>query len=187
MPPLSASRTLLLEALALLALAAAMAAVVNLSRPVPLPWLGSGLPEAPAASAAMGAAPEAAAAPGAPGEAAPAPAAPAVPEVDTAQALALHAAGQARFVDARFAADFALGHIPGALNVAPGLFEDQIAALLGTPDPARPLVLYCSSPTCPMSHELALFLDSMGYEALSVYPGGMAEWSAAGGPVEVAR
>lgn len=177
MPPLSASRTLLLEALALLALAAAMAAVVNLSRPVPLPWLGSGLPEAPAASATS-------AALGAPGEAAPAPA---VPEVDTARALALHAAGQARFVDSRFAEDFALGHIPGALNVAPGLFEDQIAALLEAPDPARPLVLYCSSPSCPMSHELALFLESMGYEALSVYPGGMAEWTAAGGPVEVAR
>jgi len=186
MPPLSASRTLLLEALALLALAAAMAAVVNLSRPAPLPWLGSGLPEAPAASAAPGeiGAPEA---PATPGEAAPVPAVPAVPEVDTPQALALHAAGQARFVDARFAEDFALGHIPGALSVAPGLFEDQIAALLGAPDPARPLVLYCSSPSCPMSHELALFLDSMGYEALSVYPGGMAEWTAAGGPVEVAQ
>jgi rhodanese-related sulfurtransferase len=34
-----------------------------------------------------------------------------VPEIDTAQALALHAAGQARFVDARFAEDFAQGHI----------------------------------------------------------------------------
>jgi rhodanese-related sulfurtransferase len=179
MPPLSAPKTLFLEALVLLALSAALAVALNMARPAPLPWLGNGLPEAPAAPAPP-------AGTDASGEAA-APAVREVPEIDTAQALALHAAGQARFVDARFAEDFAQGHIPGALNVAPGLFEDEIRTLLGDPDPARPLVLYCSSPTCPMGQELALFLTYMGYEALSVYPGGMAEWTAAGGPAEVTR
>jgi rhodanese-related sulfurtransferase len=177
MPSLSAPKTLLLEALLLLALAAALAAAVNMSRPVSLPWLGSGLPEAPAAPAPAGD-------PAAPSQDA---AVREVPEVDTARALALHAAGQARFVDARFAEDYLLGHIPGALNVAPGLFEDDIRALLGDPDPGRPLVLYCGSPACAMSHELALFLAYMGYEALSVYAGGLSEWVAAGGPVEVTQ
>jgi len=172
MRTMTQTKTLLLELLALLALAALLGAAMNVVRPQPLPWLGSGMPAQEAAPSAQDVAP------GGVHE---------IPVIGTAAAMGLVASGGALFVDARYVEDFASGHLPGAVSVPPGVFEDEIAALLGPVPGDRPLVLYCSSLSCPMSHELALGLEYMGYTDIYVYAEGFAGWVAADGAVEVAQ
>ncbi len=177
MPTMTPTRSLLLEMLALVVLASLLAAGMNVMRPRPLPWLGSGDPEAEALAAQAAQAGEA----GLPAGVR------AIDEIGTAAAMGLAASGAALFVDARYPEDFAAGHVPGAVNVPPGMFEEAMAALLGPPPGERPLVVYCSSVDCPLSHELALALDFMGYETLRVYPEGWLGWTEAGGETEVAK
>ncbi|WP_461211111.1 rhodanese-like domain-containing protein [Desulfocurvus sp. DL9XJH121] len=154
----------LYQALMLGALALALAWTVNANRPDSLPWLGAG--PAPSADAE---------------------AVPSAPEIGVDEAMALFAGGTAVFVDARYAEDYAAGHIPGAVNVPMGLFEDEIAAILGPHGRDAQYVVYCTSESCPLAAELALALGFMEYSDVSVFTGGMAAWTAAGGEVEVAQ
>ena len=153
----------LYQAILLGALACVLAWVVNFNRPDALPWLGAG-PETATDAVAL----------------------PTAPEVGLERVMELHASGEAVFVDARYAEDYAAGHIPGAVNVPLGLFEDEIAALLGGHGREARFVVYCSSETCPLAGELALALGFMEYSDVSVFTDGMAAWIAAGGEVEVA-
>lgn len=167
----SQKKSLLYEVLLLLVLSAALAGGMNYAAPAPLPWLGSGMPaSAPQDTASMD---------GGVSE---------LPTIDTARAMELAATGEAVFVDARYPADYEAGHLPGAVNVPPGLFDDEIGAVL-EPElhPGAVLVVYCQSPSCPLAHETALGLDFMGYEGIVVYPGGWEQWTAAGGETEVSR
>ncbi len=103
------------------------------------------------------------------------------PALDLAAAQSLHRAG-AVFLDARFPADYAAGHIPGARNIPPDLFADQVEALLADGPKDRPLVAYCHDPACPLGRDLAENLLMLGYSGVKVFTGGMAEWEAAGLP-----
>ena len=154
----------LYQAFLLGALACALTWAANMNRPDALPWLGAG-PEAAPESAGMESS---------------------FPEIGLEEAQALHASGDVVFVDARYAEDYAAGHIPGALNVPLGLFEDQIEAILGEYGHDAHYVVYCSSETCPLAGELALALGFLEYSDVSVFTGGMAAWVAAGNEVEVA-
>jgi len=189
----------LVQALVLLGLAAALAVTVNASHPGGLPWKAAPVPAASVPDAAVpdtvvpdAAVPDAEAPDSPAADAAPDPASeeaasapspsPAAPEVDLDQALALHAAG-VLFMDARFAADYADGHIPGALSAPPDLFSDQLEALLRDGPKDRPLVAYCQDPGCPLGQELAENLRLLGYTGVRVFAGGMAEWIGAGHPM----
>ncbi|BBD07935.1 rhodanese-like domain-containing protein [Desulfovibrio ferrophilus] len=108
-----------------------------------------------------------------------------VADIDVTEAMRLHAANEAVFIDARHEADYALGHIPGALSIPLGLFEDEIEAVLASHDREAQYVIYCSSITCGMAQELALALGFMEYPNVVVFAGGMAAWVEAGGESEV--
>lgn len=148
----------LFQALLLLGLAAALAWVAN-AHPRGLAWDSTLQPAAVSASAEEGGA----------------------PALDLAAAQALHQAG-AVFLDARFPADYAAGHIPGARNIPPDMFSDQAAALLADGPKDRPLVAYCHDPACPLGRDLAENLLMLGYSGVKVFTGGLAEWEAAGLP-----
>ena len=148
----------LVQALVLLGLAAGLAAAVNAAHPGRLPWA----PPPPAPEGAQ--------------------AGPGSSAVDLAAALELHGQG-VPFLDARLSADYAAGHIPGAGSVPPGMFADQVEALLGDGPRDRPLVAYCHDPACPLGRELAANLAMLGYTGVKVFTGGLAEWSAANQPV----
>lgn len=92
---------------------------------------------------------------------------------------------EAVFIDARFAEDYSAGHIPGALSIPLGTFGDEIDAKLASWGKDQRYVLYCSSESCSMSHEMAMSMKYSGYTNILVYSGGMAEWRAFGGEVEV--
>jgi rhodanese-related sulfurtransferase len=77
---------------------------------------------------------------------------------------------------------FQKGHLPGARNLP----HDQVRALAPALLPSKDaeIVVYCASDTCQNSHLAAGVLASMGYQNVSVYPGGKKEWEEAGLPLE---
>src|SRR5262249_46027164 len=97
-------------------------------------------------------------------------------------------------LDARPPEEFAVSHIPGALNVPgkPGTTAalyvadaSQVQRLV--PDRARPLVLYCNGPYCGRSKRLAAELAQLGYTEVRRYQLGPPPWRALGGVPQVER
>lgn len=110
-------------------------------------------------------------------------------QVSTAELLQILAAGRATLLDTRPRLEWALGHIPGAVNAAP---RDGVPAHLFTPDVAdvarlvdgdctRPLILYCNGPFCGKSHRLADELLAAGFSSVRRYQLGAPVWRALGG------
>jgi len=88
------------------------------------------------------------------------------------------------FIDARPLEGFREGHIPGAISVPSersGALDDVVTRLL---ESGRPAVVYCQGMECDEAHLLAARLRRAGVEKISVFAGGLAEWKAAGYPVE---
>jgi rhodanese-related sulfurtransferase len=103
-------------------------------------------------------------------------------EIGFAEADALFRKELATFVDAREAADYAKGHIPGALNITPDGYKSGKEKL---PVPKGSLVVvYCDGGDCELSHDLAALLAKAGFKKLRIYAGGWSEWDALGQPVE---
>ena len=108
------------------------------------------------------------------------------PEVSTAELVAILEAHSAYLFDARPTAEFAVSHIPGALNVAqkPGtdLAEyisdaNEVDRLVGGVKTTA-IVLYCNGPFCGKSKRLALDLQAMYYTNLKRYQLGAPTWRA---------
>jgi ArsR family transcriptional regulator len=89
--------------------------------------------------------------------------------------------GLVTLIDVRPADEFALGHVPGAINVP----LSEIKVWSGGADTGKEVVAYCRGPWCVMSFEAVAALRSLGYSARRLEDG-MPEWKAAGLPVEVA-
>jgi rhodanese-related sulfurtransferase len=97
-------------------------------------------------------------------------------------------------LDARAPEEFAVSHLPGALNVPgkPGLppsrYTADIRAVLSlVPDKAHLIVLYCNGPFCGRSKRLAAELASAGYVQVRRYQLGIPTWRAIGGPTQIER
>ncbi len=103
---------------------------------------------------------------------------------NAAAARELHAAGQVVFVDSRSAADYRAGHIPGAVSMPLGEFEQRIEAFQAQYETGYPVVTYCSGRSCQDSHILAQQLFEAGYENVSVFIDGYPGWTAEGYPIE---
>jgi rhodanese-related sulfurtransferase len=95
--------------------------------------------------------------------------------------------------DARPAREFALGHIPGALNVRgkPGLPPSQytsdvhdIERVVGE-DRAKGIVVYCNGPYCGRSKRLAADLLAAGFTNVRRYQLGMPVFRALGGVAQI--
>jgi len=116
------------------------------------------------------------------------------PEIGTAELRAALADPRAVVLDARAPEEFAVSHIPGALNVAgkPGTTAalyvsdvNQVAKLI--PDRTRPVVLYCNGPYCGRSKRLAAEMVQIGYTQVRRYQLGIPTWRALGGVTQVER
>ena len=109
-------------------------------------------------------------------------------QVSTATLRQLLADGSATLLDARPPEEFAMSHIPGALNVSqkPGtpmsLYVSDVAEVKRlVADTTRTLVVYCNGPFCGKSKRLAEELVASGYAAVRRYQLGMPGWRVAGG------
>lgn len=87
-------------------------------------------------------------------------------------------------VDARDAALYAEGHLPGAISLPLGEADARLAGFRAQVDVRRTLVLYCNGYGCPDSFDLGLQLIKAGYQDVRVFEGGFPEWRDAGLPVE---
>ena len=88
--------------------------------------------------------------------------------------------GLVTVIDVRPPDEFALGHVPGAINVP----LTDLQARLPELDPDREIVAYCRGPWCVMSFEAVAALRKRGFQARRLEDG-LPEWKAAGLPVEV--
>ena len=86
----------------------------------------------------------------------------------------------AQIVDVRGAAEFAAGHIPGAVNIPLPELPDRVAEL-----PAGPIVLHCQGGT--RSAIAASVVRAAGRDDVSDMEGGYTAWKRAGLPVTEAQ
>jgi rhodanese-related sulfurtransferase len=95
--------------------------------------------------------------------------------------------GLVAFIDARNDEHYQSGHIPGAWQFDRFHPENYMGAVLPACNVAQDVVVYCNGGNCEDSAFAATFLAAAGIpkEKLSVYVGGITEWSTNGMPVEL--
>jgi rhodanese-related sulfurtransferase len=86
--------------------------------------------------------------------------------------------GEITILDVRPEDEFALGHLPGAVNMPLRELEARLAEL----DPAQEIVAYCRGPYCLLSYEAVAALRARGFNVRRLQDG-LPEWRAAGLPV----
>ena len=90
-------------------------------------------------------------------------------------------AGTVTILDVRPEDEFALGHLPGALNIP----LRELAARLGEINSKHEVVAYCRGPYCVLSYEAVAALRKRGFKARRLEDG-LPEWRVAGLPVVTA-
>jgi rhodanese-related sulfurtransferase len=114
-------------------------------------------------------------------------------EVSTEELRQILVLGTALVLDTRPYLEWALGHIPGALNVAPkpgmpmSRYTSDVAEVLRLTagDRSRPLVLYCNGPFCGKSRRVADDLLAAGFTNVRRYQLGAPVWRALGGVMQL--
>ncbi|MGV8040503.1 MAG: rhodanese-like domain-containing protein [Thermoanaerobaculaceae bacterium] len=103
-------------------------------------------------------------------------------DVEGGRALLERNAGKPDLVvlDVRTPAEFAAGHLPGAVNL--DVRDPQLEAKLARLDRASTFLVYCR--TQNRSGVVASMMRRMGFERVTVMHGGFLEWSKRGFPSE---
>ena len=102
-----------------------------------------------------------------------------ITEVDAVEALRMHEAHGATFLDVRDQQEVNLGRIPGAIHISRGTLETKAEGAL--PRDAR-IVIYCGSGN--RSALAADTLQQMGYGQVHSLAGGFRAWAEAGGDID---
>jgi ArsR family transcriptional regulator len=87
-------------------------------------------------------------------------------------------AGEVIILDVRPEDEFALGHLPGAVNIPLRALEARLSEL----DRSHEVIAYCRGPYCVLSYEAVAALRARGFKARRLEDG-LPEWRAAGLPV----
>jgi rhodanese-related sulfurtransferase/DNA-binding transcriptional ArsR family regulator len=91
-------------------------------------------------------------------------------------------AGTVTILDVRPEDEFALGHVPHAVNVPLRALESRLSEF----DPSKEIVAYCRGPYCVLSFEAVAALRARGFKARRLVDG-LPEWRAAGLAVAVGQ
>ena len=101
------------------------------------------------------------------------------PSISAAELHDRRTSGEAPVViDVRTPAEYATGHVPGAINIP----FDQVAERIAEVDAPHGVALYCMVGPRARKGESALL--AAGYESVLHLEGGLAAWQEAGLPVE---
>jgi rhodanese-related sulfurtransferase len=84
-------------------------------------------------------------------------------------------------VDVRFPTDYRKAHVPGAVNLPKGKWQNAVGL---SKDKLN--VLYCYNQTCHLAAEAAIELLAQGYRVVEM-EGGFATWEANGQPVAASQ
>jgi len=113
-------------------------------------------------------------------------------QVSTEEMIRIVSGHSATIFDARTQLEFAIGHIPGALNVAPkpgapkSRHVSDVAAIARiVPDRKAPIIVYCNGPFCGKSRRLGEELLEAGFTNVRRYQLGTPVWRALVGPMEI--
>jgi ArsR family transcriptional regulator len=98
--------------------------------------------------------------------------------ISRAELLRRSRAREVTILDVRPEDEFALGHLPGAVNIPLRNLEMRLAEF----DAAQEIVAYCRGPYCVLSYEAVAVLRARGFKARRLEDG-LPEWRAAGLPV----
>lgn len=115
------------------------------------------------------------------------------PEISTEELRKILVEKSAMVFDARPFNEYAVSHIPGAVNVSAksgvpiSLYVSDVAeiARVVQDNKAAPIVVYCNGPFCGKSKRLAEELLAAGYTNVRRYQLGIPVWRALGGITEV--
>jgi rhodanese-related sulfurtransferase len=115
------------------------------------------------------------------------------PEISTEELRTILATKSATVFDARPFNEYAVSHIPGAVNVSakPGvsisLYVSDVAEVgrVVGDDKLAPIVLYCNGPFCGKSKRLADELLGAGFTRVRRYQLGIPVWRALGGVTQI--
>lgn len=99
--------------------------------------------------------------------------------VDSEELLRRVHAGDAVILDVRPGAEYAGGHLPGAVHIPLEELADRLAELPRD----REIIAYCRGEYCVLAHDAARLLDRHGLTARRAAEG-ILEWRLAGRPVE---
>lgn len=91
-------------------------------------------------------------------------------------------AGTVTVLDVRPEDEFALGHLPGALNVPLRTLEARLSQL----NPSQEIVAYCRGAFCVLSYEAVAVLRARGFKARRLEDG-FPEWRSAKLPIAVCK
>jgi len=87
--------------------------------------------------------------------------------------------GDVQVLDVRPEDEFALAHLPGAINIPLGKLKRKLAML----DPGKEIVAYCRGSWCILSFEAAALLRTKGFRVRRLEDG-LPEWRASNLPIE---
>jgi rhodanese-related sulfurtransferase len=110
-----------------------------------------------------------------------------VKTVNLAQAYDLFEHGQALFIDARPADEYAELHISQARNITPEMLANGVPDKLSDIARDRKLVVYCSQVNCDLALEVAEKLQAMGFSGVVAFMGGFRAWDEAGYPADTSK
>ncbi len=96
------------------------------------------------------------------------------------EAKKLWSGGSAFFLDARSPADYAAGHIAGALNLPVEEFDEHYPSIARMLTPDSVIVVYCDGLDCDLSHHLMVNLRELGYRHVRLIVNGWTTWHTAG-------
>jgi len=88
-------------------------------------------------------------------------------------------AGAVTVLDVRPQHEFALGHVPGAVNIPLRALKERLAEI----NPDREIVAYCRGEYCVLSFEAVALLRARGFRVRRLEEG-LPEWRAAGLPIK---
>jgi rhodanese-related sulfurtransferase len=87
----------------------------------------------------------------------------------------------ATFIDARSVEEFNAGHVVGAISIPFQSLEEQFPRIGSLIDSGQELIVYCQNRACDDSLMLAIELQAMGAENLTLFIDGFEVWQKYGG------
>jgi len=92
--------------------------------------------------------------------------------------------GDSLFLDARHPDSYHEGHIPGAVSLPAGRFDEMIEGFRSRYPTSTSIITYCSGRECEDSHNLARLLFMEGYTNIRIFIDGYPGWEGMGYPHE---
>ncbi len=101
-------------------------------------------------------------------------------EIKTDELKQLLAEGKITAIDVRPPDEYAVSHVPGAINI----YETEIGRILDACTNRPPVALYCNGPFCGKTGRVAEAVWKKGCTAVRRYQDGLPVWSVLGNPAE---